>query len=179
MTMDLLEIPRNPEKEVFTVKHNDKYYAVITGDDKLFISSELFDSPLKASNHARSLKRQRNINVKIKKEQKTKVFNNTTKILRKNQLFTEAEMASETKLKFREVWVILSPAGFYAKNIIQNDTVVDYSAERNDAQVFNTYEEAVIQLKTLDIVVKRGHKLQRFFIKRDEFIATDGAKIKR
>jgi hypothetical protein len=165
--MDLLEIPKNPDKEVFTVKHNGSYYAVVTGDDVLYVSPEVFDSPLKASNHARSIKRQHKIDVKIKKEQKSKVLNNTAKIPRKNKLYTEAEMASETKLKFREVWIILDPWGRYAKNIIKNKTVVEYSSDKESAQRFGSYEEAVLQLKTLDMVVKRGHKLQRFFERKD------------
>jgi hypothetical protein len=111
MIDSLLEIPKTPEKEIFTVKHNGNYYAVIAGEQSLFVSPEVFDSPLKASNHARALKRQHKIDVKIKKDEKTKVVNNTTKILTKKQLYTEAEMASETKLKFREVWVILGPTG--------------------------------------------------------------------
>lgn len=167
MTTTLLEIPRNPEKEVFTIRHNNKYYAVITGHDKLFVSPELFDSPLQASNHGRALKKQQKIDVKIKKEQKSRVSNNTIKILRKKQLYSEAEMASETKLRFREVWIILGPNGKYATSIIQNNVVVDYADEKEDAQRFSTYEDAILQLKTLDMVVKKGHKLQRFFEQRD------------
>lgn len=165
--MDLLQIPKNPEKEVFTVKHNGNYYAVVTGDDVLYVSPEVFDSPLKASNHARSIKRQHKIDVKIKKDQKTKVLNNTTKIPRKNKLYTEAEMASETQLKFREVWIILDPWGRFAKTIIKNNTVVEYASDKESAQRFGSYEEAILQLKTLDMVVKRGHKLQRFFERKD------------
>lgn len=76
-------------------------------------------------------------------------------------------MASETKLKFREIWVILSPAGLYAANIITDNTVVTYEENKDDAQRFRTYEEAIIQLKTLDTVIKRGHRLQRFFEPRN------------
>jgi len=165
--MDLLKIPKNPEKEVFTVKHNGSYYAVITGDDVLYVSPEVFDSPLKASNHARSIKRQHKIDVKIKKDQKPEVLNNKTKIPRKNKLYTEAEMASETQLKFREVWIILDSWGRYAKTIIKNNTVVEYASNKEKAQRFSSYEEAILQLKTLDMVVKRGHKLQRFFERKD------------
>lgn len=165
--MDLLQIPKNPEKEVFTVKHNGSYYAVVTGDDVLYVSPEVFDSPLKASNHARSIKRQHKIDVKIKKEKKTKVLNNTTKIHKKKQLYTEAEMASETKLKFKEVWLILSPDGKFASNILVNDKVVNYVKERNSAQVFKTYEEASITQNVLDRVIKKGHQLRRFFERVD------------
>lgn len=160
---NLLEIPKTPEKEIFTVKHNGKYYAAITGEQSIFVSPEIFDSPLKASNHARALKRQHNIDVKIKKDEKTKVVNNTTKILRKKQLYTEAEMASETKLKFREVWVIVGPTGKYATNILTDKTVADYVVNKDKAQTYRTYEEAIITLNVLDKVIQKGHQLRRFF----------------
>ena len=164
---NLLEIPKTPEKEIFTVKHNGNYYAVITGEQSIFVSPEIFDSPLKASNHARALKRRHKIEVKIKKDEKTKVVNNTTKILRKKQLYTEAEMASETKLKFREVWLILGPTGEYASNILEQNTVVNYVKDRNKAQTYKTYEDAIITLNVLDKVVRKGHQLRRFFERVD------------
>lgn len=167
MTVNLIEIPKHPEKEVFTIRIDNLYYAVITGHDSIYMSPETFDSPLKASNHARSLKRQLQIDVKIKKEEKRTVVNNTTKILRKKQLYSEAEMASETKLRFREVWIIVGPNGKFATSIIQNNTVVNYANNKEEAQRFRTYEDAILQLKTLDMVVKRGHRLQRFFEVKD------------
>jgi hypothetical protein len=167
MIDNLFEIPKTPEKEVFTVKHNGGYYAAITGEQSIFMSLEVFDSPLKASNHARALKRQHNIDVKIKKDKKINVVNNTTKIARKKQLYTEAEMASETKLKFREVWVILSPQGEYAVNVLEKDTVVNYVPDRQKAQAYKTYEEAVITLNVLDKVIRKGHQLRRFFERVD------------
>lgn len=167
MTMKLLVIPKHPNKEVFTVKLNDKYYAVITGDDMIYISPEVFDSPLKASNHARALKRQFKIDVKLKKEQKPKVTNNTTKIRRKKEFYTEAEMASETKLKFREVWLIVSPDDRYVGEMLKNNSVVSYVDNKSYACSFKSYEDAILNLKTLDMVIKKGHKLKRFFERRD------------
>ena len=167
MTVNLIEIPKHPDKEVFTVKVDNRYYAVITGNDSMYMIPEMFDSPLKASNHARSLKRQLKIDVNIKKEQKTKVLNNTTKILRKKQFYTEAEMASETRLKFREVWLIVSPDNRYVGQVLKDNEVVKYVESQNYAFAFKTYEEATLNLKTLDMVVKKGHKLKRFFERRD------------
>jgi hypothetical protein len=164
---NLLEIPKTPEKEIFTVKHNGKYYAAITGEQSIFVSPEIFDSPLKASNHARALKRQHKIDVKIKKDEKTKVVNNTAKILRKKQLYTEAEMASETKLKFREVWLILGPTGQYASKVLKENTVVNYVKDKDKAQTYRTYEDAIITLNVLDKVIRKGHQLRRFFERID------------
>lgn len=167
MTVNLIEIPKHPDKEVFTIKVDNRYYAVITGNDSIYMIPEMFDSPLKASNHARSLKKQLQIDVKIKKEEKRTVVNNTTKILRKKQFYTEAEMASETRLKFREVWLIVSPDNQYVGEVLKNNEVVKYVESQGYAFTFKTYEEATLNLKTLDMVVKKGHKLKRFFERRD------------
>ena len=167
MMKKLFVIPKHPNKEVFTVKLNDKYYAVIMGDDTIYMSPETFDSPLQASNHGRALKRQLKIDVKIKKKQKPKVLNNTVKILKRNRLFTEAEMASETRLKFREVWLIISPDERYVSEMLKNNTVVEYVSDDSLAHTFRTYEEANLNLKTLDMVIKKGHRLKRFFERRN------------
>jgi len=161
--MELLEIPKNPEKEVFTVKHKGKYFAAITGDKSVYISQEGFDSPLKASNHARALKRQNNIVVNVKKQEKSNVAKNTATIAKKNKLYTEAEMASQTKLSFREVWLIIGPDGLYASNILTNNEVVKYEKDKDKAQMFKTYEDAHMSLTTLNMVVCCGHNLRRFF----------------
>lgn len=161
--MELLEISKNPEKEVFTVKHSGKYFAVITGEKSVYVCLEEFDSPLKASNHARALKRQNNITVNVKKQEKLSVSKNTATISKKNKLYTEAEMASQTKLSFREVWLIVSPDGLYASELLENNEVVKYKKNLNDAQTFKTYEDAHMYLTTLNMVVCCGHSLRRFF----------------
>jgi hypothetical protein len=160
---DLLEIPKNPDKGVFTLKHEGKYYGAITGDTSVFVSPVVFDSPLKASNHARSLKRKNKINLSIKKQNNVDATKNTYKIARENCFYTEAEMASRTDLKFREVWLIVNLEGKYASQILSNNNVVKYVNKKEKAQSFKTYEEAQTHLKTLDTVVRRGHTLRRFF----------------
>ncbi len=167
MTMDLIEIPKNPEKEVFTVRHNGKYYAVITGDETLYVSSEVFDSPLKASNHARAIKRELKITVNIKKQQKTGVSKNTSKISKRNRLYTEAEMASQTNLRFREVWLIVSPDNRYVCEVLKNNSVAKYATNKDNAHAYKTYEEAMLNLKTLDMVIRKGHRLVRFFVEKN------------
>lgn len=164
----LLEIPKNPEKEVFTIKHNGEYYAAIAGDSSVYVCPEAFDSPLKASNHARAVKRQHKITVNIKKQEKTGVSKNTPKMIRRNRLYTEAEMASQTELKFREVWLIVGPNGNYAGEVLTKDKVVSYVADKESANTYKTYEEAIITLNVLDRVVKKGHQLRRFFERKDD-----------
>jgi len=132
------------------------------------VISESFDSPLKASNHARSLKRQHKISVNIKKQENKSVAKNTPKIIKKNKLYTESEMASHTHLRFREAWVIIGPKGGFATNILANDTVVKYVEDPEQAQTFKTYEEAIISANVLDRVLKKGHSLRRFFQETDK-----------
>ena len=161
--MELSEIPKNPEKEIFTVKHDGKYFAVITGDISIYVSPKEFDSPLAASNHARTLKRQNKIVVNIKKQEKSSTAKNAATIAKKNKFYTEAEMASQTKLSFREIWLIVSPEGLYASNILTDNKVVKYEKDKDKAQMFKTYEDAYINLNTLNMVICCGHKLRRFF----------------
>lgn len=163
--MNIITLPKNTKREVFTVKSEGNYYAVVTGTDYFYVSPTLFDSPLKAANFGRSL--QKKLNLKIKTNKKTDSASKKGKIVTKKRLYTEAEMASETKLKFREVWIILGPNGDYATSIIKDNTVVNYVRDRELAQTFKTYEDAVMHLKTLDTVIRRGHQLQRFFQPRE------------
>ena len=63
--MDLVQIPKNPEKEVFTLKAGEHYFAFITSEESVFLIPEPFKSPLVASNKARSLKRVHKIQVNL------------------------------------------------------------------------------------------------------------------
>jgi hypothetical protein len=76
-------------------------------------------------------------------------------------------MASQTGLKFREVWIIVSPKGEFVSTMLSDQTVVTYVKDKDLAKTYRTYEEAILNLKTLDMVVKRGHSLRRFFEKND------------
>jgi hypothetical protein len=72
-------------------------------------------------------------------------------------------MSSRPHLKFREVWVILSPRGEFVEKAIEDATLVQYRKDRKKAEIFKSYEDALFKLKTLDMVVKKGHYLRRFF----------------
>lgn len=164
--MELLKIPTNSEKEVFTVKSGITYYAAIKGEDCIYLSLKAFDSPLKASNHARSAKRELQNTPNVKKPKKNTQKANTRKITVKRQLLEEAEMTSATRLRFREVWLIVSPEGKYASKILSGKKVVTYVKDKNKAEVYSSYEDASVSLNTLDMVVRRGHSLRRFFERR-------------
>lgn len=159
----LLAVPKGSVKDVFTLKNDGKYFGVIEGEDNFFVCLTEFDSPLKAANHARSLKRQKNIGSAANTLKKLEDPKIRSKVPKKTQLFTEAEVATRTHLQFKEVWVITNPEGKFVVESIKNKTLVKYSNERNKAQVFKTYEDAAFTLNTLDMVVKKGHQLRRYF----------------
>jgi hypothetical protein len=160
----LVEIKLNENKEVKAVKIKDKYYAFIFSEESIYISDEAFDSPLTASNHARRVKREQKIKSVVKNQNASVKIKKPIKITRKQRLYTEAEMAQNTLLKFREVWVILAPDKKYVQYTLTNDEVVSYCQDKDNAQTFKTYEEAIVMANTLNHVVKCGHSLRRFFV---------------
>jgi len=162
--MTLVKLHTKDDREVYTIKINTSYHGVVVGDDMLYVTDEAFESPLRAANAARKLKRENKIIRTVKKKSD---MNNTviqTKIRRVKKLYTETEVASLTHLRFREAWVILSPKGEYVKTVLAGNKVVDYCNKKEQAITFKTYEEASDYQKTLDRVVKTGHSLRRFFV---------------
>jgi hypothetical protein len=162
--MSLVKLDVNLNKEVCTMKLNSAYHGVIVGQESLYITDESFDSPLKAANFARQLKRTNKIDINIKKNQQSPKLKFQTKLLKVCKLYTETEMAGMTNLRFRETWVILSPSGKYVKSVLKENKVAEYSDDRENAMLFKTYEEARMKQNTLNMVLKQGHCLRRFFI---------------
>ena len=162
--MDLAKFSKNPEKEVFTVKAGGVYLAVINGDDDVYILPELFASPLVASNKARALKKKHKIEVNFKKssEQTKKV-----KVKQNYVLYNESDVAKLTHLSFKEAWLILSPNGQYIEKVLDKSTVAKYTKDIKKAKVFKNYEDASSFIKTLDMVIKKGHELRRYYIRSD------------
>ena len=159
----LQQVSKKTEKEIVLIKIQSKYLALINTKDELYICPETYESPLVASNAARALKKQ----YKIKKGENTDVVpskpKKPTKIAKVKPLYTEEEMSSRPHLKFREVWVILSPRGEFVEKAIEDATLVHYQKDCKKAEIFKSYEDALFKLKTLDMVVKKGHYLRRFF----------------
>jgi hypothetical protein len=73
-------------------------------------------------------------------------------------------VAKLTHLRFREAWLILAPQGGYVENLMENKKVVGYTKNLSNAKVFKSYEDASDYVKTLDMVVKKGHTLRRYFV---------------
>jgi hypothetical protein len=162
--MTLVKLYTVDDREIYTIKINASYHGVVVGDDMLYVTDEAFESPLRAANAARKLKRENKILRTIKK--KSDMVNTViqTKIRRVKKLYTETEVASLTHLRFRESWVILSPKGEYVKVVLSGDKVVEYCVNKDQAKTFKTYEEASDYQKTLDRVIKTGHTLRRYFV---------------
>ena len=167
--MELVSIEKNPDKEVFAVRINGAYHGAVTGENEIYLTAESFESPLKASNNARALKKKHQIKTDIKKFETFKKSPAAPKIVRSVYLYTEAEMASITHLRFREAWVIVSPTGDFVIDPKRPGMITEYVKTKEKAKIFPSYEAANLRLKTLDMVVKRGHTLQRFFVEANGF----------
>jgi len=180
--MEPFKISKNPTKEIFTVQTSDgKYFGVIQSDNDLHILPQPFDSPLKASNAARSAKKKFNIQMSIvsdmtqtpskshvKNYQDAGVSEFRTTIRRGKNLYSETEMKAKPYLRFREVWLIVSPAGStYVKRSLCSGVIAEYCKNQEQAEVFKSYEDATYRLNTLDMVLKKGHKLRRFYWLRE------------
>lgn len=163
---ELLCVPKENNKDVFTLKVEGKYFVVVNGEDNFHICLQEFDSPLKAANHGRSLKRKNNIGSAANILKKSVAPAIRSKVRKKRQLFTEAEVADRTHLRFKEVWVITNPEGKFVVEAIKDKTLVKYSGNKDTAEVFKTYEDALYTLTTLDMVVRKGHQLRRYFEKQ-------------
>lgn len=164
---ELLCIPKDNDKEVFTLKVEGKYFAVVNGDENFYVCLQEFDSPLKAANHGRSLKCKNNIGSAANILKKSVAPAIRSKVHKKRQLFTEAEVADRTHLRFKEVWVITNLEGKFVVEAIKDKTLVKYSGNKDAAEVFKTYEDALYTLTTLDMVVRKGHQLRRYFEKQE------------
>jgi hypothetical protein len=117
-----------------------------------------------ASNKARALKKKHKIEVSFKKgsEQTKKV-----KVKQNHVLYSDSEVAKLTHLTFKEAWLILSPNGQYIEQVLNQDTVAKYTKNIEKARVFKNYEDASSFIKTLDMVIKKGHGLRRYYIRSD------------
>ena len=162
--MDLTSVKLNQEKEIQAVKINTRYHGIILCSEEIFITSDSFDSPLKAANYARKLRKENKIEPCVKKNQKALKVEIKPKITETYRLLTEAEVAGHTRLNYREIWVIVSPTGEFVKETLKKGAVVRYDAEKDNAQTFKTYEDAITMVNTLNCVVQCGHYLKRFFI---------------
>ncbi len=158
-----ITIRLSENKPVGTFKVNKKYQGYFFEKPELHVTTEAYDTPLKAANEARKLEKL------LRKTEKKKIAKKApivTKV-RPKKLFTEAELATLTdssmRLRFRERWVVVSPHKMYVCEPTSPKEIVSLSASRNDAKVFNTYEDAMLEVKVLDSVVRRGHTVTRFW----------------
>jgi hypothetical protein len=162
--MSLICLQLNKDKDIQTIKVNALYHGVIITEESIFITEKIFDSPLRAANHARKLKKEKKINSCSKERQSSLKTKIKPKIIETIKLLTEADVAGHTPLHYREIWVIVSPSGTFVHQTLKEGSVVKYGSDRDKAQIFKTYEDAITMANTLNCVVKCGHTLKRFFI---------------
>jgi hypothetical protein len=154
------------DKEIYTLKINAEYYGLVWDKNNctIHITEDSAATPLQAANAARKLKKYKDNGTP---PEKTQAFSKNIDKVKKAEpvkLYSETEMAGMTHLRFREAWVVLSLEGLYVETSLTRDKIVKYNKSRDKAQVFKTYEEASMLLKTLDSVLKVRHTLKRFFI---------------
>lgn len=92
-----------------------------------------------------------------------------TKITRRAHLYTEAEVAQLTTLQFHEAWVIKGPTGGYVADPTTSGVLTDYVEKKEHAHIYASYESAIVRLKTLDMCIKKGHTLTRFYLETQYF----------
>ncbi len=92
-----------------------------------------------------------------------------SKITRHVHLYTETEVAKLSPLHFHEAWVIKGPTGGYVADPTVSGVITDYVAKKENAHIYSSYEAATVRLKTLDMCVRKGHTLTRFYLEAQYF----------
>jgi len=160
-----IKIKLSNEKVIGAIKLDTIYRGYCFKGNELHLTVDVFENPLKAANAARQLEKKLKDSLT---EKDTKDTGKVTKLVKK-KLFTEAELRavgqhSSMKLRFRERWVIISPRGrLYVKSPESKRDLISLTSDRNEAELFNTYEAAMYKLKVLETVIRRGHTVTRFF----------------
>lgn len=181
---DLFELEIQEGKEIFTVKKGLVWYGVINAGNKLYMTECSFDTALQAANKARALKKANNIEATITKAptikkveepkpktfKKPKITNSKLKIDGcATELYGEEEMSSiaaRTGLTFREVWVIKDrKTGNFLHKSLTDKTVAEYCDQKEFAELYPSFEEAMNMVKTLNGVVGPGHELRRYWMR--------------
>jgi hypothetical protein len=160
------EVKLKKDKKIYTLKVGSLYYGLVWNEDEqaIYLTEDGAATAFQAANAARKLKKDKDTGRSSTK--KSTVCKNTDKVNKTNRvkLYSEAEMAGITHLRFREAWVITNIKGQYVETSLTPDKVVKYNKNKDKAQVFKSYEEACMLAKTLDSVQAVGHSLKRFFI---------------
>ena len=152
-------------KEIAAFKVCELWYGAINVKDAVHVVSEGFTTPLKAASHAKKIRKQMNLTTtkkpKVEKKPKVSIMN------RKVKLWSEEEMQDRTDLSFREVWVIMSKDDMFVSSSLKDKKLATYSNKKDDAEVYTTYEDAVVRIKTLNSCVKCGHRARRYFVEQN------------
>ena len=152
-------------KEIAAFKVCELWFGAINVDDTIHVVPTGFPTPLKAASNAKKVRKQMNLTTtkKTKVDKKPKV----SIIKRKVKLWSEEEMQDRTDLAFKEVWVILNKEGMFVSSSLKDKKLATYSNNKQDAEIYSTYEDATVRIKTLNSCVKCGHRARRYFVEQN------------
>ena len=172
--MDILNIPAEVTKEIFTAKAGGKYVGCVRMVDYICFTAETFDSALKAANKARNLKRRLSQQNGTQLEKKSVPTNSSSlkvkkKVVYHQRLFSLPEIKVMPLLQFKEVWVILKDNQYVSDCLNKKEKkLVSYSAKCSEAKLFKYHDEAKSMITTLKGVLGPGFELARFFIQNED-----------
>ena len=165
---DFFVISLDQKKEIFTFKSGNVYHGAVNAGDNIFVTATTYDNALKAGNAARKLKKSKNIEIKTSTK-KSENVKNSSKIRPKMKVFTEAEtkLMLDRGLQMQEVWLIQDKKSgkFVASTLDQ--TIAEYDTDKNKAQLFKNFENAVSIMKILNSMIAPGHTLRRMYVERN------------
>ena len=158
------------EKEFTAVEFPQGWLGVYNSESQIMITTDPCEKALMAINDARRIKKElKGAATKTKPKKKKVVEKKQTSIIkRKVKLYTEEEMSARTDLSFKEIWVILSKEEKFVSTSLKNKQLATYTDNKDDAEIYNTYEDASIRIKTLNSCVACGHKARRYFVESED-----------
>jgi len=172
--MEILNIPAEVTKEIFTAKTGEKYVGCVRMVDYICFTAETFDSALKAANKARNLKRLLSQQSGTQPQKKSVPTEGSSvkvkkKVVYHQRLFSLPEIEVMPLLRFKEVWVILKDNQYVSDCLNKEEKkLVSYSAKRSEAKLFKYHDDAKSMVTTLKGVLGPGFELTRFFIPNED-----------
>lgn len=177
--MEILNVPTEAAKDVFTAKTNNGYVGCVQTRVCFYFTTEVFNNALQAANAARKLRKNLNTQQKTQTEVESKTLTKSKKDSKKpkktvaypNRLYTQAQVETMPLLRFREVWIILYGNEYIADCLnYEKKELVKYCKEKERAKFFMSHEEAKGIMRTLRGVIGPGFNLTRMFIESKDFV---------
>jgi hypothetical protein len=174
--MEILGIPTEAAKDVFTAKTDQGYVGCVQADVCFYFTAEVFTSALQAANAARKLRKEISVKWGKDTEEEPKTLTKSKKGSKKtkkkvrylNRLYTQAEVETMPLLRFREVWIILRDGAYVSDCLnFEKKELVNYSKNVEGAKLFSRHEDAKSIMKTLQGVIGPRFKLMRMYVENE------------